>query len=390
MHTNRPAHDEELRYTLPVYAQLPFEPVEGRGAWLYDAEGRKVLDLYGGHAVAVLGYDHPALIQAVTDQLGRLPFQSNAIAMDVRAEAARRLVDFAPDALTHAFFVNSGAEANENALRLACLVTGRKRIVAVSHAFHGRTAAAGAVTWGSHKRWYAFPETPFDVHFVDRDDVDAARAAFDDDTAAVIVEPVQGVAGAYDLSTPFLQALAQGASASGALFIADEVQSGIGRSGLPFAIQHAGVTPDLVTAAKSLGGGVPCGAVLTTAAVAAQCRKGDLGTTFGGGPLAAAAISAVLQTIDDAALMDNAREREAQVRAECVTGPVTAVQGRGLLLGLRCTPPAAQVRDALLERGILTGTSGDPHVLRLLPPLTIVENDIHFLASRLAELPAET
>ncbi|MEO0617426.1 MAG: aminotransferase class III-fold pyridoxal phosphate-dependent enzyme, partial [Pseudomonadota bacterium] len=348
------------------------------------------LDLYGGHAVAVLGYDHPALIQAVTDQLGRLPFQSNAIAMDVRAEAARRLVDFAPDALTHAFFVNSGAEANENALRLACLVTGRKRIVAVSHAFHGRTAAAGAVTWGSHKRWYAFPETPFDVHFVDRDDVGAARAAFDDDTAAVIVEPVQGVAGAYDLSTPFLQALAQGASASGALFIADEVQSGIGRSGLPFAIQHAGITPDLVTAAKSLGGGVPCGAVLTTAAVAAQCRKGDLGTTFGGGPLAAAAISAVLQTIDDAALMDNAREREAQVRAECVTGPVTAVQGRGLLLGLRCTPPAAQVRDALLERGILTGTSGDPHVLRLLPPLTIVENDIHFLASRLAELPAET
>ncbi|MEM1440498.1 MAG: aminotransferase class III-fold pyridoxal phosphate-dependent enzyme [Pseudomonadota bacterium] len=383
------AHDEELRYTLPVYAQLPFEPVEGRGAWLFDADGRKVLDLYGGHAVAVLGYDHPALIQAVTAQLGRLPFQSNAIAMDVRAEAAKRLVDFAPEALTHAFFVNSGAEANENALRLACLVTGRRRIVAVSQAFHGRTAAAGAVTWGSHKRWYAFPDTPFEVHFVARDDVDAARAAFDDNTAAVIVEPVQGVAGAYDLSAEFLQALAQGASASGALFIADEVQSGIGRSGLPFAIQHAGVTPDLVTAAKSLGGGIPCGAVLTTSAVAAECRKGDLGTTFGGGPLAAAAISAVLQTIEGAALMDNAREREAQVRAECVTGPVTAVQGRGLLLGLRCKLPAAQVRDALLERGILTGTSGDPHVLRLLPPLTIVERDIHFLASRLAELPAE-
>ncbi|MEL7373634.1 MAG: aminotransferase class III-fold pyridoxal phosphate-dependent enzyme, partial [Pseudomonadota bacterium] len=124
------AHDEELRYTLPVYAQLPFEPVEGRGAWLFDADGRKVLDLYGGHAVAVLGYDHPALIQAVTAQLGRLPFQSNAIAMDVRAEAAKRLVDFAPEVLTHAFFVNSGAEANENALRLACLVTRRKRIVA--------------------------------------------------------------------------------------------------------------------------------------------------------------------------------------------------------------------------------------------------------------------
>ncbi len=384
-----PAHADEQKYTLPVYAQLPFEPVRGRGAWLYDDDGRKVLDLYGGHAVAVLGYDHPALMDAVTTQLARLPFQSNAIALDVRAEAARRLVEFAPAQLARAFFVNSGAEANENALRLACLLTGRRRIVAVEHAFHGRTAAAAAVTWGSERRWYGFPERPFEVHFVPRDDVDAARAAFDSDTAAVIVEPVQGVAGAFDLSPAFLQALEAGAREAGAFFIADEVQSGIGRSGLPFAIQHSGVQPDIVTAAKSLGGGIPCGAVLTTAEVASECRRGDLGTTFGGGPLAAAAISAVLQTIEASILMTNAREREAQVRAECITGPVEAVQGRGLLLGLRCKVPAAEVRDALLERGILTGTSGDPSVLRLLPPLTIVDSDIHFLASRLAELPVE-
>ncbi len=380
------AADREKQFTLPVYAQLEFEPVRGEGAWLIDADERRVLDMYGGHAVAVLGYDHPALIQAVNEQLLKLPFQSNAIAMDIRAAAAEKLVGFAPDHLTHAFFVNSGAEANENALRLAFLATGRKRVVAVEHAFHGRTTAAAAVTWGSQKRWYAFPNLPFDVHWVARNDIDAAIAAFDDDTAAVIVEPVQGVAGAFDFDAKFLQALAAGAKKHGALFIADEVQSGIGRSGKPFAIDHSGVQADIVTAAKSLGGGIPCGALLTTRTIAAQCQVGDLGTTFGGGPLAAAAIGAVLDTIQGESLMANATEREAQVRRECIIGPVVGVQGKGLLLGLRCRGPAAKVRNALLERGILTGTSGDPHVLRLLPPMTINEKDIHYLATRLAEL----
>ena len=376
----------EKRYTLPVYAQLDFEPVRGEGAWLIDAAGRRVLDMYGGHAVAVLGYDHPALIRAVNEQLLKLPFQSNVVAMSVRAAAAQKLVEFAAEHLTHAFFVNSGGEANENALRLAFLVNGRKRIVAVEHAFHGRTAAASAVTWGSRKRWYAFPQLPFDVHWVPRNDLDAAINACDDDTAAVIVEPVQGVAGAFDLDAKFLQALAASATKHGALFIADEVQSGIGRSGKPFAIDHAGVRADIVTAAKSLGGGIPCGALITTDAIAAQCRVGDLGTTFGGGPLAAAAVGAVIDTITGEQLMANASEREAQVRRECVVGPVEAVQGRGLLLGLRCSVPAADVRNALLERGILTGTSGDPHVLRLLPPMNINDKDIHYLASRLGEL----
>ena len=379
----------ERRFTLPVYPQLDFEPVRGDGCWLEDAAGRRILDLYGGHAVAVLGYSHPALTRAVAHQLETLPFQSNAVAMAVRADAAEALVGFAPDHLTHAFFVNSGAEANENALRLACLMTGRDRVVAVRHGFHGRTAAAGAVTDGSAKRWYAFPRTPFDVHFVERNDVAAARTACDEHTAAVIVEPIQGVAGAFDLDPAFLEALADSARDAGALFIADEVQSGIGRSGLPFAISHAGVTPDLVTAAKSLGGGIPCGAVLTTAAIAEQCRFGDLGTTFGGGPLAAAAVSAVLGNIIDGDLMANAAARESQIRAQCITGPVTAVQGRGLLLGLRTGPPAKAVRNALLEHNILTGTSADPQILRLLPPLTLAAADVDRLAAALQALPEE-
>ncbi|MEM8547006.1 MAG: aminotransferase class III-fold pyridoxal phosphate-dependent enzyme [Pseudomonadota bacterium] len=383
------ASELEQRYTLPVYPQLNFEPVQGSGAWLTDATGRRVLDMYGGHAVAALGYDHPALINAVREQLEMLPFQSNVVAMQLRGAAAEALVAFTPPHLTHAFFCNSGGEANENALRLAFLATGRQRVIAVEHAFHGRTAAASAVTWGSQKRWYAFPNTPFEVTFVPRDDVEALSAAFADDVAAVIVEPVQGVAGAYDLSTEFLAALAANARRVGALFIADEVQSGMGRSGMSCAIEHAGVEADIVTFAKSLGGGIPCAALVTTQALADVCKFGDLGTTFGGGPLAAAAILAVCKTITHERLMDNASAREAEIRAACVTGPVDAVQGRGLLLGLKTRVPAKDVRNALLAHDILTGTSGDPHSLRLLPPLTIGSDDIQHLANTLAQLDLE-
>ncbi|MEL6367583.1 MAG: aminotransferase class III-fold pyridoxal phosphate-dependent enzyme [Pseudomonadota bacterium] len=380
----------EREHLLSVYAQLDFEPVRGEGAHLIDATGRRVLDLYGGHAVAALGYDDKTLGKALCDQWQALPFQSNAVAMDVRASAAEALVKFAPPHLTHAFFVNSGAEANENALRLAFLATGRKHVVAVEHAFHGRTAAAGAVTWGSQKRWYGFPSAPFDVTYVPRDDVEAALQSCNDATAAIIFEPVQGVAGAYDLSIEFVQALAESATRSGALLIADEVQSGMGRSGAAFAFEHAGVKPNIATCAKSLGGGFPCGAVLTSSGVADYCQIGDLGTTFGGGPMASAAIRSVVESITEHKLIDNARAREEQVRAQCVVGPITGAQGKGLLLGLQTEPPAREVRDALLKHDILTGTSGDPHVLRLLPPLNITPADIELLASALRQIDAET
>jgi len=383
---NRSAAAIEAACTLPVYPHLPIEPVSASGVHLHTADGREILDFYGGHAVTALGYDHPALIGAVERQLKTLLFQSNMSPLAVRARAAEKLTAFAPDHLTRALFVNSGAEANENALRIACLATGRRKVVAVEHAFHGRSTAAAAVTWGSRKRWYAFPDLPFDVTFVPRDDAEAARHAVDDATAAVIVEPVQGVAGAFDLTPAFLRALGEAAKAHGAIFIADEVQCGTGRSGLPFTIQHAGVTADIVTAAKSLGGGFPCGALLTTEALAAELRAGDLGTTFGGGPVASAAIEAVVDTITGENLMDNVRQREAQIRSTCVTGPVAGIQGKGLLLGLRCTVPAARVRDALLERDILTGTSGDPAVLRLLPPYVIDTGHVERLAQALAEL----
>jgi acetylornithine/succinyldiaminopimelate/putrescine aminotransferase len=373
-----------------VYPPLPFEPVTGEGVYLQDAQQRRVLDLYSGHAVAGLGYAHPRLTEALMTQARRLLFQSNAVTMRIRDEAADKLAAFAPDGLDRVYFVNSGAEANENALRLALQTTGRNKIVALEHGFHGRTAAAGAVTWGARERWYGFPNAPMDVTFVPRDDAGALAAAVDEETAGVIIEPVQGVAGAYDFSKPFMTAVRAACDASGALLILDEVQTGIGRLGTPFGADYFSVSPDLMTTAKSLGGGFPCGAVLMRNELTKDLGPGALGTTFGGGPLAGAAIVAVLGTIEEEGLLAQVTEVSALIRQTCIRGPVTGIQGAGFLLGLKTTPRAAAVRDALLERDILTGTSGDPHILRLLPALILQPSHVETLARALEELTDES
>jgi acetylornithine/succinyldiaminopimelate/putrescine aminotransferase len=379
----------EAATTIPVYGQLPFVPVRAAGCDIITEDGRRILDLYGGHAVAALGYGHPRLTRAIEDQSRVLLFQSNAVALDIRAKAAEKLVAIAPKNLKRVFFVNSGAEANENALRMACIATRRNKVLAVTQGFHGRTAAAGAVTWNSDK-WYGFPQKPFEVDFIPREDIDAAHSMIDADTAAVIVEPIQGVAGAYDLSTEFLDALRKATRAVGSLLIADEVQSGVGRSGHHFAVQAHGIEPDILTTAKALGGGIPCGAVLCTEDIAMQFGPGDLGTTFGGGPVAAAAMVAVMDSIEQEDLLQNVRDREAQIREQCIVGPITKIQGMGLLLGLVCDRPAAEVHKALLDHDILTGTSGDAHVLRILAPLVLEAEHVDYLATTLAKIAPAT
>jgi acetylornithine/succinyldiaminopimelate/putrescine aminotransferase len=376
----------EAATTIAVYGQLPFVPISAAGCDFITADGRRVLDLYGGHAVAALGYGHPKLINAIQQQSENLLFQSNAVALDVRATAAETLVGVAPVHLERVFFVNSGAEANENALRMACTVTGRSKILAITHGFHGRTAAAGAVTWNSD-RWYGFPLKPFDVDFIPRNDSAAAERMIDANVAAVIFEPVQGVAGAFDLAPDFLVTLRAMTERHGALLIADEVQTGIGRCGQFFAVQARAISPDILTSAKALGGGIPCGAVLCTENIAGHFGPGDLGSTFGGGPVAAASIVAVISAIEAEDLLGNVREREAQIREQCMAGPVQHIQGMGLLLGLVCDRPATQVRDALLEYDILTGTSADPNVLRILAPLIITAEHVDRLAAALSSIP---
>jgi acetylornithine/succinyldiaminopimelate/putrescine aminotransferase len=287
------------------------------------------------------------------------------------------------------FFVNSGAEANENALRMALMSTGRKKVLAITHSFHGRTAAAGAVTWNAD-RWYGFAQKPFAVDFIPRDDVAAAKSMIDDEVAAVIFEPVQGVAGAYDLSSEFIETLRGATRAHGAVLIADEVQSGMGRCGQFFAVQAHAIEPDIITSAKALGGGIPCGAVLCTQDIAQGFGAGDLGSTFGGGPIAAAAITATIQGILAEHLLANVRAREAQIREQCIVGPVRKIQGMGLLLGLVCDRPAVEVRDALLEHDILTGTSSDPEVVRILAPLVLQGKQVDHLTQALASIVPAT
>ncbi len=380
------ARQAEARHLAQVYGQLPIEPVSGRGSYLRCADGRRLLDLYGGHAVCALGHGHPRVLEALRAQAGELMFTSNANALRVRARAADALAGFAPDGLDRVFFVNSGAEANENALRLACRMTGRGRVLALEHGFHGRSTAAAAVTWRARERWYGFPGTPFDVAFLPRDDAARAAAAVDDRTAAVILEPIQGIAGAYVLESDYVRALRAACDRHGALLIADEVQCGMGRSGKPFAIEHAGVVPDMLTTAKALGAGFPCGALIMSRALGEELRVGDLGSTFGGGPLACAVIEAVVDVMREERLPERAARRAAEIRATCVAGPVRRVRGRGMLLGLECATPARDVRDALLDRDILAGTSADPAWLRLMPPLTLRASEAERLAEALRAL----
>jgi len=372
-------------HLLDVYPYLPFKPESAEGVYLM-AGGRRIIDFYGGHAVAGLGYGHPDIVRTLEAQARTLFFQSNAVALDVREAAARRLVDFAPAGLDLVFFANSGAEANENALRLACRLTGRGRILAIEHGFHGRTAAAAAVTWSAVGKWYGFPRSPFDAGFIPRNDIGAAEALIDDSVAAVILEPVQGQAGAFDLDPAFLRGIAAACRRHGALLIADEIQSGMGRCGAPFAIELSGVSPDMLTVAKALGAGFPCSALMMTPAVAAGLKHGDLGTTFGGGPLASALMSTVIEVIRRDRLIDNVRTLSQEIIAALPMGPVEAVQGQGFLLGLRCRRPAKQVLNELLDRDILVGTSADPHIVRLLPPLTLQRAHVHALLNALADI----
>lgn len=386
----------ESLHLFPVYAQLPLELVSGRGAVVRTKDGREYDDFYGGHAVCGLGYDHPALRECLARPEAGLFFQTCAVPHADRARAAAEIVGFAPAGLDRVFFVSSGAEANENALRLAFVTAARRdgagatprdTVVTLRGGFHGRTAAAAAVTDGAAK-WYGFPRAPFRVRSAPRDDGAALAALVDERVAAVILEPIQGMAGAVALPDSVLAAARDACAAAGALLVFDEIQCGMGRSGRPFAGEWAGVRPDLLTTAKSLAGGFPAGAVLASEEVAGPLGVGALGTTFGGGPTAAALIATVVRVIREEGLLAEVNRLSARIREEAVCGPVESVQGRGFLLGLRCSRPAREVRDALLGHGILTGVSADPAVVRLMPPLVLGDDAVTRLAAALARVPA--
>jgi acetylornithine/N-succinyldiaminopimelate aminotransferase len=371
---------------LPVYASMPVRPIRGRGSWLIDEDGEEWLDAYGGHAVASTGHSHPEVVRAIAEQAERLLFYSTAVLLPQREELAEKLAALCPDPLGQVFFCNSGAEANENALHLARRSTNRQTIVTLRGGWHGRTAATLACTDGPRYEEAARRAgMPLSVK-VPFDDVAALDAAVDDRVAAVLVEPVQGFAGARDCSPDFLQAARRICSDRGAALLFDEVQCGVGRCGGFSAAEAFGVTPDALTFAKGLAGGLPIGAVIAAPSLTDSLTPGDLGSTFGGGPVPCAAALANNGVIEREGLIANAVEVGAHLARGARALGVSKVTGRGLLLGLHLGRPAVEVQRALFARRILTGTSTDPQILRLLPPLSFSLREADLLLAGLEEV----
>ena len=371
---------------LPVYAQFPVRPVRGRGSWLIDEDGEEWLDAYGGHAVAATGHSHPDVVRAVTEQATELLFYSTAVPHPAREALAEKLAQLCPDPLARVFLCNSGAEANENALHLARRYTGRQTIVSVRGGWHGRTAATLACTDGPRyeetARRSGIPlsrKVPFN-------DITALEAAVDDSVAAVILEPVQGLAGARDCAPEFLRAARDVCSQRGTALIFDEVQCGVGRCGAFSAAESFGVIPDALTFAKGLAGGLPIGAVVATEQITSTLSLGDLGSTFGGGPVPCAAALSNIAVIERDHLIQNALDVGRYLTEGALGCGVPRVSGRGLLLGLHLREPASDVQRALFEHRILTGTSADPAVLRLLPPLSFSRREADILLAGIKDV----
>jgi acetylornithine/N-succinyldiaminopimelate aminotransferase len=381
------AREEEFQ--LATYKKFGFAPERGRGSWVETAGGERYLDLYGGHAVCATGHCHPRVVSAIQEQAERLLFYSNVVYSGVRARAAERLVGVAPEGLTKAFFCNSGTEANENAMRMARLVTGRERVITFDGGFHGRTADSISATFLGKYRELGRPNVPGHVP-AEFGSIASVEALADETVAAVMLEPIQSMSGVRTAPPEFFTELRRLCDERGMLLIYDEVQTGVGRTGEWFfagSEAGAGVVPDVVTLAKALGSGVPVGACLTTERVAGVIKENDLGTTFGGGMLAMAAVLATLEAIEADGMLENARAVESYLRERLagVEG-VKGLRGRGLLLGVEFGEPvAARVQKELLARRIITGTSSDPRVLRLLPPLCVTVEEAGTFVEALRE-----
>jgi acetylornithine/succinyldiaminopimelate/putrescine aminotransferase len=367
----------EDAYTVPTYTRVGIALERGEGSAVWDTEGNRYLDLYGGHCVALLGHCPPRVVDALERQARKLLFYSNVVYSPVRAGAAQRLAALAPAGLGHAFFCNSGTEANETALKMARAFTGRFGVVAMEGGFHGRTLGSLAVTAGQGYRAPYLDVLPA-TRFVPFGDIEAvARALQPGDVAAVILEPIQSMAGVFEAPAGYYLELRELCDAHGTLLIFDEVQTGVGRTGAFSYGEHVDVVPDLITLAKSLGAGVPVGAVLAHERIANTVRPGDQGTTFGGGMLAMAAVSATLEHLAEERLMERAAEVFDRVQAGLSAVPgVADVRGRGCLIGVEIDRPAGAVLAALRRSGVLAGGSDHPRTIRLMPPLVITDAEI--------------
>lgn len=365
-----------------VYPLLDIEPKKGVGPYVYDKDGTEYLDFYGGHAVISIGHSHPVYVDKVTDQISKIGFYSNSVQNPLQVELATKLGELSGYTDYTLFLCNSGAEANENALKLASFHTGKKKIISFTKGFHGRTSAAVAVTDNAN---IIAPLNELDslstLHF---NDIGAFKTEVDKgDVCAVIIEPIQGVGGINMPSDKFLKEISDYCNDNDVILILDEVQSGYGRSGKFFAHQYSGIKPDLITIAKGMGNGFPVGGVLISPKF--EARHGLLGTTFGGNHLACAAGIAVLDVIKEENLLDNAQQLQAYFFDEFEQlKEIKEIKGRGLMIGLDFGKSIRPLRKILIEEEkVLTGVASNPNVLRLLPPLNINRDHAKSFVDRL-------
>jgi acetylornithine/N-succinyldiaminopimelate aminotransferase len=357
-----------------VYPLVDITPVRALGATLWDDKGQQYLDFYGGHAVISIGHSHPHYVQRLTEQLQNMGFYSNSVQIPIQRELAEKLGEVSGYPEYALFLCNSGAEANENALKLASFHTGKTRVLAFKGAFHGRTSGAVAAT--DNPKIVAPFNAGHAVSFLEYDLGAVEQALQAGDVCAAIIEPIQGVGGIIMPSDDFLRGLAALCQQYGALLIADEVQCGYGRSGKFFAHQWASIQPDIISVAKGMGNGFPIGGILIAPTLKAS--YGLLGTTFGGNHLACAAALAVLEVIEQEQLVEHARTLGDYLRNELLTNAgAEEIRGRGLMVGIKYDFPIKEVRDKLLaEYHIFVGNASDPTVLRLLPPLNITKAEV--------------
>lgn len=372
----------------PVYPLFDINIVKGKGCHVWDSEGQEYLDLYGGHAVISIGHCHPHYVEKLTQQLNTLGFYSNSVVNRLQEQLAERLGKACGYDNYQLFLVNSGAEANENALKLASFHTGRKRILAASKAFHGRTSLAVEAT--DNPKIVAPVNANGHVQFLPLNDLEAFQSELaKGDVAAVIVECIQGVGGIRLATSEFMQGLRKACSENGTVLICDEIQCGYGRSGKFFAHQHTGVRPDIITCAKGIGNGFPMGAVLISPQF--EAVFGQLGTTFGGNHLACTAALAVLDVIEEEHLVENAASVGsyllAQLKTLAAENPsIVDVRGEGLMIGIEFSDSIKTLRTRLVkEQHVFTGAAST-NILRLLPPLSLTKTEADDFLSRLKQV----
>jgi acetylornithine/succinyldiaminopimelate/putrescine aminotransferase len=372
----------EKQVFMPGVRRWPLALERGQGSRVWDVEGREFIDLTAGWGVTAIGHCHPELVAAIADQAGRLMQTTNNVYTTPQLDLAERLARVAPAGIHQTFFTSSGAEANEGALKLAARKTGRSRFVSTTNSFHGRTLGAMGCL-GQEKYRAPWKGIVREATFVPYGDADALRGALGPDVAAFIVEPVQGEGGVVVPPTDYLRRAADACHAAGALLIADEIQTCIGRTGRWFAVEHSGVVPDILTIGKGIGGGFPLAAFMATEAVMGAIQPGDHGGTYAGNPLACRAGATVLRVIEEQGLVARAAVlgKDALARLEAFarreSAKVELARGLGLLIGvvLRDAAFAARVHAEIRERGVLVNLTAD-RVLRIFPPLNIPEADL--------------